>query len=224
MQNPHGSPEQGQTGRRAAGQDPAKRTQILEGAKRCFLRVGFEAASMNEITAEAGVSKGTIYVYFEDKTELFRTLIDKEKSDVTELARQKLGEGGTTAETLQRFGLHVTIRLTGDVAIRAQRMVLGVIEKMPDLAAHFFGLDTYSPHGLLKGYLDDKVREGELRIPDTEFAAWQLLELFMASVYKRRLFGNLPEPLSEAELTPIVASGVTMFLTAYGVMTAKSSA
>jgi hypothetical protein len=54
-------------GRTAAGQDPAKRDQILDGAKRCFLRLGFENASMNEITAEAGVSKGTIYVYFQNK-------------------------------------------------------------------------------------------------------------------------------------------------------------
>ena len=40
-------------GRPAAGQDPAKRQQIIDGAKRCFLELGFEAASMNDITAEA---------------------------------------------------------------------------------------------------------------------------------------------------------------------------
>ncbi len=48
--------------RLAAGQDPIKRQQILEGAQNVFLRMGFDAASMNDITREAGVSKGTIYV------------------------------------------------------------------------------------------------------------------------------------------------------------------
>src|SRR5690349_16872873 len=57
-------------GRPAAGQDPAKREQILEGARRVFIEMGFDAASMNDITRAAGVSKGTIYVYFANKEEL----------------------------------------------------------------------------------------------------------------------------------------------------------
>lgn len=44
-------------GRHAAGEDPAKREQILEGARRAFLSQGFDAASMNDITREAGVSR-----------------------------------------------------------------------------------------------------------------------------------------------------------------------
>ena len=45
-------------GRHAAGEDPAKRAQILEGARQVFMNVGFDAASMNDITRAAGVSKG----------------------------------------------------------------------------------------------------------------------------------------------------------------------
>ena len=40
--------------------DTAKRRQILDGARRTFLANGFDAASMNEIAREAGVSKGTL--------------------------------------------------------------------------------------------------------------------------------------------------------------------
>lgn len=56
------------SGRFAAGEDPAKRRQILDGAKRVFMRMGFDAASMNDVTREAGVSKGTLYVYFGNST------------------------------------------------------------------------------------------------------------------------------------------------------------
>ena len=66
-------------GRPAAGQDPAKRQQIIEGARRVFIDMGFDAASMNDITREAGVSKGTIYVYFANKEELFEALIEEER-------------------------------------------------------------------------------------------------------------------------------------------------
>ena len=54
-----------------AEEDNAKRRQIVDGARRVFLARGFDAASMGDIAKAAGVSKGTLYVYFKDKDELF---------------------------------------------------------------------------------------------------------------------------------------------------------
>ena len=54
--------------------DSAKRRQILEGARAVFLAQGFDAASMGEIARAAGVSKGTLYVYFENKEQLFQAI------------------------------------------------------------------------------------------------------------------------------------------------------
>ena len=58
--------------------DPKKRHQIMEGARRLFLAQGFDAASMNSIALEAGVSKGTLYVYFKSKEELFEAIIEEQ--------------------------------------------------------------------------------------------------------------------------------------------------
>jgi AcrR family transcriptional regulator len=217
MQIPEDDKSEERTGRRAAGQDPTKRAQILVGAKRCFLSLGFEAASMNEITSEAGVSKGTLYVYFEDKEDLFKALIDREKSAVMAAAKTQLEAGGTIPEALQRFGVYVTSRLTSEEVIRAQRMVLGVAERMPEVAARFFTGDSFSAHHILQDYLDARVAAGELRIDDTDLASRQFLELSMASVYKRRLFGNRPEPMPLPQIERVVASGVAMFMKSYGV-------
>ena len=65
-------------GRPAAGEVPVKREQILDGAMRVFMRMGFDASSMNDITREAGVSKGTLYVYFADKSRLFEAIVEEE--------------------------------------------------------------------------------------------------------------------------------------------------
>jgi AcrR family transcriptional regulator len=203
--------------RRAAGQDPVKRGQILDGAKRCFLSLGFEAASMNDITTEAGVSKGTLYVYFKDKEDLFKELIDREKSAVMGTARKELEKPGTIAEQLHSFGSYVTSRLTSPEIIRAQRMVLGIAERMPDVATRFFGSDAFSAHLILKDYLDRHVASGQLRIADTELASRQFLELAMASTYKRRLFGNLPEPVPASQIDYVVGNAVAMFLHHYAV-------
>src|ERR1700681_1589822 len=61
-----------------ADEDGAKRCQIIKGARRVFLAQGFDAASMGEIARAAGVSKGTLYVYFQSKEELFDAIVGEE--------------------------------------------------------------------------------------------------------------------------------------------------
>src|SRR5437879_13485868 len=58
--------------------DSAKRRQIIEGARAVFLAQGFDAASMNDIARKAGVSKGTLYVYFDSKEALFVAITDEQ--------------------------------------------------------------------------------------------------------------------------------------------------
>src|ERR1700755_3003516 len=59
-------------------EDSSKRRQILDGARKLFLDLGFDAASMGEIARAAGVSKGTLYVYFADKNRPFEATLDEE--------------------------------------------------------------------------------------------------------------------------------------------------
>src|SRR6266852_3773344 len=58
----------------AEASDSAKRRQIMDGAREVFLSHGFDAASMGEIARKAGVSKGTLYVYFNGKEQLFEAI------------------------------------------------------------------------------------------------------------------------------------------------------
>ena len=62
----------------AGDEDSAKRRQIIEGARAVFLAQGFDAASMNDIARAAGVSKGTLYVYFKHKEQLFEAIVEQE--------------------------------------------------------------------------------------------------------------------------------------------------
>jgi AcrR family transcriptional regulator len=201
--------------RRAAGQDPHKRRQIIEGAKRCFLKMGFEAASMNDITAEAGVSKGTVYVYFADKEDLFASLCDEERTRHLQFAQTQLEVAPNMEEALRRFGIALATRLTSTEVIRAMRMVLAVAERMPKLAARFFGPEPFSGLTIIKNYLDRKVAEGELEIADTDFAGRQFVDLAMAGLFKRRLFGSMPEEASPETIAAIVDTAVDMFLAYY---------
>ena len=61
-----------------AEEDSSKRRQILDGARKVFMNLGFDGASMGEIARSAGVSKGTLYVYFADKNRLFEAIVEEE--------------------------------------------------------------------------------------------------------------------------------------------------
>ncbi len=62
------------TGARRMGQE-ARRQLILDAALTEFAERGFEAARLDDIAARAGVAKGTLYLYFDDKGKLFEELI-----------------------------------------------------------------------------------------------------------------------------------------------------
>src|SRR6185437_2604019 len=66
-------------------EDSSKRRQILDGARKVFMDLGFDGASMNEIARLAGVSKGTLYVYFADKNRLFEAIVEEEARERDEV-------------------------------------------------------------------------------------------------------------------------------------------
>jgi AcrR family transcriptional regulator len=203
-------------GRRVAGEDPVKREQIIDGAKRIFMAVGFDAASMNDITREAGVSKGTIYVYFDGKEDLFAAMIERERAKVIASVKHALhGNQGPIEAVLHEFGVTFVTHICADQTVRGMKMVLSVSERMPDLCQRFFSASPENGYSILRAYLDAKIAEGLLVIDDTELASRQFIELCMPGLFKRRLFGWLKEPPTTDEIDRTVRSAITMFLNTY---------
>src|SRR5437773_7135185 len=84
-------------------EESAKRRQILDGARKVFMDLGFDGASMGEIARSAGVSKGTLYVYFADKNRLFEAIVEEEMLDQQKVAFNFDPERDV-ATTLRQFG------------------------------------------------------------------------------------------------------------------------
>jgi len=62
-----------------------RRTQILDAALVCFAKRGFHQASMHDISAEAGISVGLIYRYFESKDAVISAMADQHKQKIQEV-------------------------------------------------------------------------------------------------------------------------------------------
>lgn len=205
------------SGRRAAGEDPAKREQIIEGAKRVFMSVGFDAASMNDITREAGVSKGTIYVYFQNKDDLFSAMIEKERALFLATIRTVLAAHEDVETGLYKFGVSFVTHMTDEKVITAMRTVLGVRDRMPNLCKRFFK-GPENLRTLIQEFLAHQVDVGSLKIDDLDLAAGQFLDLSSGGFFKYRLFGTMEAAPPPEEIDRIISGAVRVFMAAYGAL------
>ncbi|MBZ9677873.1 TetR/AcrR family transcriptional regulator [Mesorhizobium sp. ES1-1] len=203
-------------GRPAAGQDPVKRSQIIDGARRVFIDKGFEAASMNDITREAGVSKGTIYVYFANKEELFEALIEEERGTIFKNMYDLLDRSDDLRQTLVKFGKVLSLKITSAKVIQAQRTVIGASDRIPDMGARFYERGPKRGHDKVVAFLDAAIERGLLQIDDVDLAAYQFTELCLAGLFRQCIFSYRTKAPNQEEIDHIVRSGVDMFLKFYG--------
>jgi AcrR family transcriptional regulator len=203
-------------GRFAAGEDPAKREQILDGAWRVFKQKGFDAASMNDITREAAVSKGTIYVYFENKDELFAALIDRHRAEFALSMRDILAGTEEVRDGLWQFGAAFIHKVTCTDMIPAMRSALGVIDRMPKLSQRFFVAAPNNVRVVLRDFLQHHVEQGTLVVDDVDLAARQFIELATGTFFKMRLFGELAGDTPPQDADHVLSSAIAVFMAAYG--------
>jgi AcrR family transcriptional regulator len=94
---------------------PDRRSQILDAALVCFAKRGFHQTSMHDISAEAGISVGLIYRYFENKEAVISAMADHHKKEISEVL-QRAKQAPTLLESLE-------ILFTAHCCEEATRMV-----------------------------------------------------------------------------------------------------
>ena len=99
--------------------------------------------------------------------------------------------------------------------LKAQRTVISICERMPELGVRFYERGPKRGHDKLAVYLERVVQDGKLAIPDIDLAAYQFAELCLAGIFRQCLFGYRTKPPEEDEIKHIVTSGVDVFLRAY---------
>jgi AcrR family transcriptional regulator len=197
-----------------AGQDPRKRRQILDGASKVFHANGFDAASMNDVARVAGVSKGTLYVYFENKEQLFLELIAEEKrADLWPIMELDPGDHDI-GQVLNRFGQEFLRLLTRPYYIKAMRTVFSIVERMPEVGADYYSRGPQVCMEKLAAYLEAQSRAGVVEIEDPLLAAQQFMDLSQAGLLRKLLFNAASTP-SEGEIALQVSRAVTFFLKVY---------
>src|ERR1700686_4974838 len=96
---------------------PEKRAQILTGAADVFAADGYEGASMARIAAVAGVSKGTLYNYFDSKAALFTAYVVDKCDQSLIHAFDNANHDGDPAEILRGIGKRMIEMMLSDVGL-----------------------------------------------------------------------------------------------------------
>jgi hypothetical protein len=118
-------------------------------------------------------------------------------------------------ESLIRYGIALATKITSDTVTRAQRTVIGICERIPELGARFYERGPKSGHEKLTGFLEHAVAKGELAIDNIQLAAYQLTDLCLSGYYRQRLFGYRTSAPGPDEIRATVTAGVDVFLRAY---------
>ncbi|MGB8604069.1 TetR/AcrR family transcriptional regulator [Bradyrhizobium sp.] len=194
-------------------EDSSKRRQILDGARKVFMDLGFDGASMGEIARSAGVSKGTLYVYFADKNRLFEAIVEEETLEQAKVAFNFDPERDVTT-TLTEFGqayIHMLCRPGGGSATRT---VMAIAERMPEVGRRFYNNVVAHTIARLAAYLEVRTRSGDLEIEDCQLAATQFMQMCQASLFMPFIFQAAPAPSAE-RIAQVVESATRMFLAGY---------
>jgi AcrR family transcriptional regulator len=191
--------------------DTAKRQQILDGARRCFLAQGFDGASMNDIVKSAGVSKGTVYAYFPSKEKLFEALIFRDRRHQAEQTVVIENEDRPIEQVLHDLGLRMGKLFTAPESIAYLRLVIAAAEKFPEIGRAFYEAGPAYANAKIAAYLQRKMDDGTLKQCDSKLAATQFIELMQCGLVKPRLFAS-ESAYSAYTVENVIDSGIEVFL------------
>jgi len=200
----------------AGEEESAKRRQIVEGAHQVFLTKGFDAASMNDIARAAGVSKGTLYVYFDNKEELFEAIVEQECDAQAEGIFDLDPDDHDVGAVLTRLAVAYVKFLCRPEKASAIRTVIAIADRMPEIGRRFYESGPAVGIARLTAYLAAQVAAGVLAIEDCEIAAAQFMEASHATLFKPIVFNFAPAP-SQERIERGVRIAVAVFLAAYRV-------
>ncbi|MBC9883458.1 TetR/AcrR family transcriptional regulator [Bradyrhizobium sp. INPA01-394B] len=192
----------------------AKHRQILDAARELFLDLGFDTTSMDAIARQAGVSKATLYVHFDDKDDLLLALVSDEcrRFGPKTLWRDD-GEPIDLRKGLRAIAKTFLEGFLDQRGLAMHRLIMSCASRYPRVAEVFMKAGPERCDTEVAAFLRAAQAQQLVDIPDIKLAATQFLSLIQGKeILKWALSMSKP---SEAQHRALIDSGVNVFLGAY---------
>ncbi len=201
--------------RRRQRRKDARPSEIIEAAIELFGERGFGATRLEDVARRAGVAKGTVFVYFANKDELFRAVAQTVLTSHLERLRGVVADlDRPVAELVPQ--LLAQASLLGSTRLPAMmRLLISESRAFPDLARVWYDEVVSHVLGLLTAAVARSQERGEVRAGNPRLIAFSIMGPMLAGVLFREVFGNtgaaLPDlPELAAEHAQTVLNGVLL--------------
>jgi AcrR family transcriptional regulator len=161
-----------------------RRNEILDAARKVFARKGFSEGIIDDIAAEAGIAKGTVYLYFTSKRSIYTSLLQHDMEALKEDTLERMNAAPILREKIVQF---VLARLEN---AEANREFFRIMDMQPsDLS---FTRGQYrewlkAPVDHLANAIEAAVKRGEVNPVPAEKIAWAVADLSRGTIVRRLL-------------------------------------
>ncbi|HSK42195.1 MAG TPA: TetR/AcrR family transcriptional regulator [Arenibaculum sp.] len=175
----------------------ARPSEILSAALDVFSERGFAATKLDDVAARSGISKGTLYLYFPNKQELFKAVVREALLPNIERIERMVGDfPGPSTVLLERFVETVTQAVAASRIGAIPKLVIAEAGNFPDLARFYLDEVIHRGFGLIAAILRRGIDRGEFRQLDVDLT----VRLVIAPVLMHALWRNSLEPYEERKI------------------------
>jgi AcrR family transcriptional regulator len=147
----------------------ARPAELMAAALELFVSKGFAATRLDDVAAHAGVTKGTLYLYFDSKEALFKAVIQQGIIPILEQDAELVNSfSGTSAELLQRLVLNWWQRVSDTPLGKISRIMMAEAGNFPDLAGFYSHKVIIRGRQVLRQVLMRGMASGEFRVLDVD--------------------------------------------------------
>lgn len=186
-----------------------RRAEILDAARRVFARKGFALGIMDEIAREAGIAKGTIYLYFRSKTEVYQALLAHDMKVLQSCTLERIDAQPTLGGKIRAF------ILTRIENAEQQKEIFRIMDSERvnlTITRRQYRDFLHVPVRRLAEAIDAEAARGAARRLEAERVAWLIADMTRGTIQRRLLGQSELAPEAEAEflmdvLTPALGLG-----------------
>jgi AcrR family transcriptional regulator len=168
----------------------ARPGEIVAAALDCFAESGFTATRLDDVAARAGVTKGTLYLYFQSKEDLFKAVI---RESLLPLLRRATGEfaGGPEdpSERIRRVVNFLASEVLGSRLSVIPKLVFAEVGNFPEIARFYLDEIVTPVRTFLADVLREGVERGQFRPVEPEQAFYSVIAPLLVAALWQHSFG-----------------------------------
>jgi AcrR family transcriptional regulator len=175
----------------------ARPRELLEAALALFVERGYAATRLDEVARRAGVAKATLYLYYDNKLELFKAVVRNALGPgFDEIARAQAAGSLTAREQLVGLLTAFMKRVAGSPLSGIPKLVIAEAGNFPELARFYHDEVIGRGRALIVNALRQGAASGEFRKVDEEYA-WRVViaPLLLSIIWKHSFQAFEPEPM-----------------------------